>query len=409
MKKIITTVGTSLLSNYLEKNRDIDTHYSLIKNESYSKFIKEQNKNQYKNIEKRIKKIKDKLLPYAKKSDNSCAELTSITKLKEKYENVEIYLIATDTIESVLVCEILEKVLLEKGIDVKFDNDNNIIIGLQVQDYLKFKEGLSFLIRTLYKISEYYYENIVLNITGGYKVIIPYLTIFGQINNIPLYYIFENSDELISIPQAPINIDWSLFQKYKNVIDSLSEILQIDNWEVYKRENGIEEDFPDIVEFTEIDEEQYVSLNAIGEIFYEKFKSYIIIEVLKGANFSKENAGNRLEIERTIKELYQRLQEYIQQNSISKTDDLISSIKKLSDQDDLKHGGNLDKDSFIFKSTNIGQIRLVYSPRLKSGELILRIIFYERGAFNHATYIDDLKNKMRLLTDMEFISYPIKK
>ncbi len=396
MKKIITTVGTSLFTNYNNKN-----------NETLNKHIKDESYSEYSEWEEEIQDIKEKLFPFAKK-DNACAELTSIMKLKEKYENVEIYLIATDTIESVLVCEILEKVLLEKGIDVKFD-DNNIIRELQVQDYLKFKEGLSFLIRILYKISEYYYENIVLNITGGYKVIIPYLTIFGQVNNIPLYYIFENSDELISIPQAPINVNWSLFQKYKNIIDSLSEISQIDNWEAYKRKNAIKEDFPDIVEFTKIDEEQYVSLNAIGEIFYEKFKNYIIIEVLKGANFSKENAGNRLEIERTIKELYQRLQEYIQQNGISKTDDLISNIKKLSDQDDLKHGGNLDKDSFIFKSTNIGQIRLVYSPRLKSGELILRIIFYERGAFNHATYINDLKNKMRLLTDMEFISYPIKK
>ena len=396
MKKIITTVGTSLFTNYNDK-----------KNETLNKDIKDESYSEYSEWEEEIKEIKEKLLSFAK-TDNACAELTSIMKLKEKYDDIEVYLIATDTIESVLVCEVLEEVLLDKDIEVKFD-DNHIIIGLQVDDYLKFKGGLFHLIQTLYTISEYYYENIVLNITGGYKAIIPYLTIFGQVNNAPLYYIFENSDELISIPQAPININWSLFQKYKNRIDSLSEIPQIDNWEVYKRENGIEEDFPDIVEFTKIDGEQYIALNAIGEIFYEKFKSYIIIEVLKGANFSKENVGNRLEIERTIKELYQRLQEYIQQNGISKTDDLISNIKKLSDQDDLKHGGNLDKDSFIFKSTNIGQIRLVYSPRLKSGELILKIIFYERGAFNHKTYIDDLKNKMRLLTDMEFISYPIKK
>jgi len=396
MKKIITTVGTSLFTNYNDK-----------KSESINKDIKDEPYSEYDSWEEDIADIKAKLLPFAKE-ENSCAELTSIMKLQEKYEDIEVYLIATDTIESVLVCEVLEEVLIEKNIKVIF-NDKNIIQKLQVMNYIKFKEGLLYLIQKLYEISEYYYENIVLNITGGYKAIIPYLTIFGQVNNIPLYYIFENSNELINIPQAPISIDWSIFQKYKNILDSLSDMPEIDTWEAYKRENNLESDFPDIVEFITIDNKQHVALNAIGEIFYEKFKNYIIIEVLKGANFSKESAGNRLEIEKAIKELHQRLQEYIMQNSISTTDELISNIKKLSDQDDLKHGGNLDKNSFIFKSTNIGQIRLVYSPRLKNREIILKIIFYERGNFNHSKYIDDLKNKMKLLTDMEFISYPIKK
>jgi len=397
MKKIITTVGTSLFTKYNNDNKKNTIDTTNI-DEPYS---------EYSEWKEEIDDIKKRLLPYAKK-ENSCAEITSIKKLQEKYKDIEVYLIATDTIESVLVCEVLEEVLIEKNIKVIFD-DKNIIQKLQVMDYIKFKEGLLYLIQKLYKISEYYYENIVLNITGGYKAIIPYLTIFGQVNNIPLYYIFENSNELINIPQAPISIDWSIFQKYKNVLDSLSDMPEIDTWEAYKRENNLESDFPDIVEFITIDNKQYVALNAIGEIFYEKFKNYIIIEVLKGANFSKESAGNRLEIEKAIKELHQRLQEYIMQNSISTTYELISNIKKLSDQDDLKHGGNLDKNSFIFKSTNIGQIRLVYSPRLKNKEIILKIIFYERGNFNHSTYIDDLKNKMKLLTDMEFISYPIKK
>ena len=97
MKKIITTVGTSLLTNYLKDYRCIDTHYSLIKNKSYSEYIKYKNAN----IGKRIKKIKDELLPFAKNSDSSCAELTSIKKLQEKDDEIEIHLIATDTIESV--------------------------------------------------------------------------------------------------------------------------------------------------------------------------------------------------------------------------------------------------------------------------------------------------------------------
>jgi len=398
MKKIITTVGTSLFTNYLEQNSDISNLYQAIKDKPYHEYRKE---------ERRVNRIKNKLLEFAKK-ENSCAELTSIKKLQEKYEDIEVFLIATDTIESVLISEVLEELFIENNIEANFDNDN-IIEDLQVHNYMKFKKGLSNLIERLYKISEYYYENIVLNITGGYKALIPYLTIFGQVNSVSLYYIFDDSKELISIPQAPISINWSLFQKYKNIIDNLFEGVEIDNWEIYKRENNIEEDFPDIVESINIDNTIYLTLNVIGRIFYERYRTFMIIEVLKGANFSKENAGNRLEIEKVIQELYKRLQEYIRNNSIINTTDLISSIKKLSDQDDLKHGGNLDKNSFIFKSTNNGQIRLVYSPEIKYNEVFIKIFFYERGNFNHSKYIDDLKNKMKLLTDMESISYPIKK
>ncbi len=404
MKKIITTVGTSLFTNYLKKEKkgDLREWEENAPYSEYSEWEDEIKENEKKNG------IKDKLIPFAKK-ENSCAEITSITKLKEKYGDIKVYLIATDTIESVVVCEILEDILIEKDIEVNFANEN-IINNLQVNDYIKFKEGLLNLIERLYLISsKYLYENIALNITGGYKALIPYLTIFGQVNSVPLYYIFEHSNNLISIPQAPISINWSLFQKYKNIIDKLVDEVETDNLESYKRENNIEEDFPDIIESIDIDGKQYLTLNTIGRIFYERYKSFIIIEVLKGANFSKENAGNRLEIEKVIQELYKRLQEYIRNNSIINTTDLISSIKRLRDQDDLKHGGNLDKNSFIFKSTNNGQIRLVYSPEIKYNEVFIKIFFYERGSFNHSKYIDDLKNKMKLLTDMESISYPIKK
>ena len=226
MKKIITTVGTSLLSNYLEKNRDIDTHYTLIKNKSYSKYIKEQNAN----IGKRVKKIKDKLLPFAKNSDSSCAELTSIKKLQEKDDEIEIHLIATDTIESVLVCEVLIEVL---EINIYFDKEKDIIENLKIDKVENFTKGINGLIYRIFSLIKNNKGNVlksnevIFNITGGFKGVIPYFSTIAQIFDYEIVYTFEdksNSKELIEIKPLPIEIDRGLLEIYYPYLDNPSLI-----------------------------------------------------------------------------------------------------------------------------------------------------------------------------------------
>jgi len=219
MKKIITTVGTSLFTNYLEKNNDIKNHCDSIKDKPYSKYDEEQ---------KRVNKIKDKLLEFVK-TDNSCAELTSITKLKEKDEDIEVYLIATDTIESVVVCEILKEVLKEKNIVVIFDN-SCIIEGLRVDSKANFENGIDNLIDKLFSIIEkkdsvYDKDSVIFNITGGYKGIIPYFSAIAQVFNYEIVYTFEDKEsELISIKSLPIEIDRGLLELYYPYLDNVELI-----------------------------------------------------------------------------------------------------------------------------------------------------------------------------------------
>jgi hypothetical protein len=40
-----------------------------------------------------------------------------------------------------------------------------------------------------------YWDDVVLNITGGYKAIIPIMSIIGQIRKLPTYYIFGGEEE----------------------------------------------------------------------------------------------------------------------------------------------------------------------------------------------------------------------
>lgn len=60
---------------------------------------------------------------------------------------------------------------------------------------------------------------VILNISGGYKSIIPFLTLMGQLYGAGLCYIYEDSDELISIPQFPVQYDWSLALKYLHFLN----------------------------------------------------------------------------------------------------------------------------------------------------------------------------------------------
>ena len=69
----------------------------------------------------------------------------------------------------------------------------------------------------------------IFNITGGYKAVIPYMTIMAQINGCDAYYIFEDEKALIKIPKAPLHVNFEEIER---------------NYELLKElENGIE-DYP---------------------------------------------------------------------------------------------------------------------------------------------------------------------
>ena len=391
--KLIVTVGTSILDN----------------NGSYIKDIIEDIEDQYFNeLENYIEKLKKNIKSSIKNYDS--AEISIIKKIYEQNSNLEVYLIATDTLLSYIAAEIINEYLnRKKNINSYFD-ESYVIKNLVVKSNDKFQDGVLNLIKKLYDISGGYFENLAISFNGGYKALIPYITIFAQLNRIPLYYLFEESNEIIKIPQAPIDIDWSIFLKYRKLIEKLYEGLDEEEWKIFKRENNLEE-LNDIIEKIEIDGKILLGLNLIGRMFYEEFKNFIDVYIYKFSSFMNENRGNKKEIEDAIRELYNRLKRVIDNNNIKTTDELLNYIKNLSDTDDLKHGGNLSHNYFIFKSTNRGQVRIIYTPEISGKDIILKVFDYKRGSFNHSTYIDEIRNKLKStnLNNENFIYLPIRK
>jgi len=217
--KVITTVGTSLVTNVINPLRSkcnltqtekeaLDNFYNLFKKDYKEELLEE------------YEKLKIFIKENISFDEKSSAEIKSIIAIKEnhKFKNsyIEIELITTDSILSPLCSEILKE-LIEKNSSFKVNfNKKNIIQDLQVADYARYKKGLINLLNRLNQIglNGKYFGNIALNVTGGFKGVILYMTIFGQVNNIPIYYIFEFTNALIEIPQIPLSIDNKIFENH---------------------------------------------------------------------------------------------------------------------------------------------------------------------------------------------------
>ena len=222
MKKVITMVGTSLFENYLFKHDDnaFYNHYENLKNWDSEHYDNELN---------RVKYIKQKMYCWLRSLgetniNNASAEIKSLLKLKEQVDDdFEVHLLSSDTILGRLAGEILETELVKlKGFEVKM----RVISDLQVKDSEKFIKGMRNIIDKIFEIADEYWGNVIMNITGGYKASIPYLTILAQLNGCPMYYIFEDQDALIKVPNLPFSteiIDWKDFYKNREIIDQLQK------------------------------------------------------------------------------------------------------------------------------------------------------------------------------------------
>lgn len=269
MLKVITTVGTSIFDNYNDYCKENDRE---LLNKNYLDELYENRDNDFdvditNKINLWINEINDK--------GKISAELKSILKLKkERNEDLEVYLIATDTVASSLAAEILKDILKSEGIKVYFDSRYDVIKNLQVKDFEKFEKGKDNLIKRIShlidefikdkkgdKKRKFIRKNVIFNITGGYKGVIPLLTILAQLYECQLFYIFENSENAITIPRIPLNFDAFLL-----------ESLLVDIYLKKKDKSHKFRNKDKLKDFGFINKNE--KLTALGELFYKMAYSY---------------------------------------------------------------------------------------------------------------------------------------
>ena len=414
MKTLITPVGTSLFTNYLDKNGDstFSSNYETIKKCSAS---------EWDDYSPEIEELKISSLDFIKREQVSAsAELQSITKIQDKLQkDLEVRLLASDTIASRLAAEILmnNKVVapvLGNNISVAFDARADVIKGLQVEDPKVFSnEGMTNLIRKIDEKAGGYWPSLAINITGGFKATLPYLTILAQVKRVPLYYNFEDTDALITIPQAPLVIDWGLIERYSDVLREVDE--GIGNWSAFRNQHY--QAIQELEAFIEIDGNDAL-LSPIGEIFWDEYQRYFIVELPGGSYYSYDRDKRQL-IDAAIKELYERLNPVLSDTSLLGSNGnripkkCYEKIRNLGHNDDLNHGGqipnptkNLDRELFIFKSTDNDHIRLLYTFKVFKKKISRIMIFDLFGEHPPAGYIDDWKKKFgsKIFPDINFVT-----
>lgn len=345
MKKIITMVGTSIFENYLEDEKN-DSEFK-----NYMKDLKDKKLSEWKSEEDMVSQLKVKLNNWIKNSPekeliNACAEIKSITKIYEEVrDEIGVYFLTSDTILSNLALEVITE-NWEKFKDIsKFKNypessEKAVVGGLQVKDRNKFiQEGMVNLIKRIYDIVEDYWDNVIINITAGYKSTLPFLTILAQINRCPLYYIFEDTDALIKIPYVPLSINWKVF----NENESFFFDLEVEDIKELPTGLELRNEVESLVEKAD----NLVSLNPLGVTLWEKYKeSFDIFKISDEVKrYYEEKKDRQSIIIKSLKELKRRLKENPQ-------------------DPDLKHllqHVNLPENWYTFKhKENNLQVRILY-------------------------------------------------
>jgi len=199
MKKIITTVGTSIF-----ENNDLD--FSQIKGQSLL---------EYENHIDEIEEIKKEIENF------DSAEIT----VAEKYKNEEIVLIASDTLESIVAAEIIKDFLEKKKIKVSFVRKYNENVAGNLRFDSNLENGIQNLIEIILNIhkvnGKYDFANSIFNITGGYKPLISYLSLIAQIVGASIVYALEDNNEIFEIPKYPIGFDDKIADLYLPYLNNL--------------------------------------------------------------------------------------------------------------------------------------------------------------------------------------------
>ena len=349
---VITTIGTSLIENlykFLNDNNYQIGNKEKCKRENFNK-IKQYLKNLRKNKqfkgkynENFIKKEKGKsfyrsLIEFGKNCfPNSSAELTSLEKLRKKLdekgkqnEKLDIYLIMSDTNEGRFIGEILEEVLKSENIKRKLNIKEvkvKYIKDLRIDSTETFEKGLDNLIEKIYEIIKkdnnnlYNKDEVIFNITGGYKGVIPYLSTIAQIFEYEIVYTFEDTEkenDLIKIKPLPLGFDEDFTDLYLPFLfeEGLEILNEIDKKEtelknikkakkpdiekIRERENFLKnkEDLIKLIEellkYNLIKKGNELELTPLGKLVRLKTKDKkgklgYIFELLITQNFLKEN------------------------------------------------------------------------------------------------------------------------
>lgn len=197
--------------------------------------------------------------------DDTSAEIKSLMRMGICPED-RLILIASDTIDGMLCAELVKEFLVDNKIIDERLVTIKIIPGLQATDGNLFqKEGLKNLLSFLINLE---HEDLVLNPTGGYKSVVPYISLIGMLFNKPVRYIHEDSSDILTLTNLPIVLNDDLMLSVEHKLRLIEEKTAIRETEWQSGIDYSDHRFDCLVEHSD----GLVTMSGVGLLFWERYK-----------------------------------------------------------------------------------------------------------------------------------------
>jgi len=218
------------------------------------------------------------------------AETNGLTSLQVDSGD-QVSLIVTDTLDGFKCAECLVK-LIESTFNCGVDLIQ--VEGLQVGDASLFRrKGVSNLFSALDDLRKSHQGKEILHCSGGFKAVVPYIVLYGLLNQIEVAYIFERSENLIKLPPAPLGVDYTRASMFVPILRWVDGEGCVSGSTFQQKAAKVP--FHEQEWFSSLfyEDEGLVHLSAFGEIVLSKFSDSVLkVQLSKDAIATLEAASS---------------------------------------------------------------------------------------------------------------------
>ena len=213
---VISTVGTSLLTNQIDREFEDNWAVRLRDTANYSSEEIEKHHKDVSDIITTLKvRAEDKLNSEVEEIREASAELNGIyalykNQLNQGSQDIH-WLIASDTAQDKVTAKMLEEFLHQQSLSVNIFTPK----GFSARNTEVFTNGIDELLEWIDDIVPGYRDSgyqICFNLVGGFKAIQGFANTIGMFYADEIIYIFEGNQDFITIPRLPIQVDKSVIK-----------------------------------------------------------------------------------------------------------------------------------------------------------------------------------------------------
>lgn len=172
--------------------------------------------------------IESRLVPILASDEmfvRACAEIHSLHRLACSPSD-EVILLTSDTAEG-MACGTILKSTIQQIFGVE-NVSLTRVQGLQARDGERLKKQgipnlINFVAPILQDPQRRYSGGVVLNPTGGFKGVVPFMTVLGMLYGARVVYMFEFSNQLVTLPPLPVTLDPEIFERARPALEWAKE------------------------------------------------------------------------------------------------------------------------------------------------------------------------------------------